>query len=264
MSATTAPAAGVKGTSTSTTKSTTMKSEPSTGSIVTIIFKFFALVDSIVELYLGNVIKPFLTLHEKFYTALNKTLRNVLDENSSKIPTWFTANFITYFRTVLVVPTLLLLACDCTWLPSFIVILVDFGDFLDGVVARFWVDINKQKEDELKKKKNDDNSKDDDDDNEPNSRDSLTPSPTQSDDDSFGAINLLFFVALLVGLLGVEEIPSNTVRYFSVLTNIIFSFLSLYCVLCHRNRNDRITSFDSILVGSTSEPYLWWIRRCCL
>jgi hypothetical protein len=133
-----------------------------------IIIKLFALVDSIVELYLGTVIKPFLSLHEIFYSALNNTLRKLLDDNKSKIGDWFTANFITYLRTVLVVPTLLLLAWGHTILPSFLVILVDFGDFLDGVVARFWVDVRKEREEASK-----DNP-------------STSVSPATSDDESFG------------------------------------------------------------------------------
>eukprot|EP00529_Nitzschia_sp_RCC80_P024498 CAMPEP_0113501922 /NCGR_PEP_ID=MMETSP0014_2-20120614/33239_1 /TAXON_ID=2857 /ORGANISM="Nitzschia sp." /LENGTH=452 /DNA_ID=CAMNT_0000396595 /DNA_START=149 /DNA_END=1507 /DNA_ORIENTATION=+ /assembly_acc=CAM_ASM_000159 len=174
-SATPAAEASSKPSPSSSSTTTTSSTKP-TGNIMTILLKFFALVDSIVELYLAKLVKPFLTLHETFYTALNKTLRKILDDNESKIPTWFTANFITYARTVLVVPTLLLLATDCTWLPSIIVISVDFGDFLDGVVARFWVDVNKAKEEELKKKKTDDDA---------SSNRDLAPSPTQSDDDSF-------------------------------------------------------------------------------
>ncbi|KAL3903800.1 MAG: hypothetical protein SGILL_010309 [Bacillariaceae sp.] len=135
-----------------------------------LILKLLALVDSIVELYLAKAIKPFLTFHETFYNALNKTLRKLLDDHKAKIPDWFTANFITYLRTVLVVPTLLLLAWGYTVLPCLIVILVDFGDFLDGVVARFWVDVKKEREIELLSKKSD------------------TPSPSQSDDESFEVV----------------------------------------------------------------------------
>jgi hypothetical protein len=135
------------------------------------ILKLLALVDSVVELYLAKLIKPFLQFHEKFYNALNKVLRQVLDDNRSKIPDWFSANFITYIRTVLVIPTLLLLAWEHTILPSLVVILVDFGDFLDGVVARYWVDIKKQREEELASK-----------DKSP----SGSSSPTHSDDESFG------------------------------------------------------------------------------
>jgi CDP-alcohol phosphatidyltransferase len=139
-----------------------------------IIVKLFALVDSVVELYLGTIIKPFLRFHETFYSALNKTLRNVLDDNKSKIADWFTANFITYARTLLVVPTLLLLAWGHTFLPSFIVILVDFGDFLDGVVARYWSDIKKEREKEEASK----------------DKGSRPTTPT-ADDDSFGACDAL-------------------------------------------------------------------------
>ena len=103
--------------------------------------KYLEFLDKYIEVYLGKVIKPFLEWHEVFYSALNKNLRSILDGNKTKIPDWFTANFITYLRTIVVVPTLLLLALGHHVLPSILVILVDFGDFLDGVVARFWVDI---------------------------------------------------------------------------------------------------------------------------
>lgn len=133
------------------------------------IIKLFALIDSVVELYLGTFIKPFLSLHETFYDALNKTLRKLLDDNRGTIPDWFTANFITYARTVLVVPTLLVLAWDYTFLPSFLVIFVDFGDFLDGVVARFWIDIRNEIEEKLSEKEK-------------------APSPTNSDDESYEVV----------------------------------------------------------------------------
>ncbi len=129
--------------------------------------KLLALVDSIVELYLKAVIKPLLTFHEKFYNALNKMMRKALDDNRSQIPEWFTANWITYARTVLVVPTVLLLTWGYTFLPSFLVIFVDFGDFLDGVVARFWVDVRKELAAKLSEKEK-------------------APTPTNSDDESYG------------------------------------------------------------------------------
>jgi phosphatidylglycerophosphate synthase len=116
------------------------------------ILKLFALIDSVVELYLGTIIKPFLSLHETFYSALNKTLRKILNDNRAKIPEWFTANWITYSRTVLVVPTILLLSWGYTFLPSSLVIFVDFGDFLDGVVARFWLDVRNEIEKKLSEK----------------------------------------------------------------------------------------------------------------
>jgi hypothetical protein len=134
------------------------------------IHKLFDSIDSIVELYLGKFVKPFLLLHEKLSSALNKTLRGILDDNKSKIADWFTANFIACFRTILVVPTLLLLAWGHTLLPSLIVILVDFGDFLDGVVARFWVDVKKEREETLANRENSCSS----------------PTHSDTDDESFG------------------------------------------------------------------------------
>jgi|Transcript_17966 phosphatidylglycerophosphate synthase len=128
----------------------------------------FDVINAVVEMYLGSVIKPFLTLHEQFYSKMNSTLRQVLDDNN--VPVWFTANFITYARTALVVPTVLLLSWGHTVLPSLLVLLVDFGDFLDGVVARYWVDMKKKKEDEG------------------TSKDSKSPSPVGSDDDSYEVV----------------------------------------------------------------------------
>jgi len=131
----------------------------------------FNLVDAVVELYLGKVIEPFVKTHEKFYSALNKVLRKILDDNH--VPLWFTANWITYARTLLVVPTLYLIANGWCLVASIICLCVDFGDFLDGVVARYWVDENN------KKKAAEESSSSD-------SKDKRAPSPANSDDDSFG------------------------------------------------------------------------------
>jgi hypothetical protein len=143
------------------------------------------LVDVVVELYLGSIIKPFLKIHETFYNSLNKVLRGLLDDNKKHIPIWFTANFITYFRTVLVFPTLLLLAWGHTILPAIIVISVDFGDFLDGVVARYWVDVRKE---EAKSAESKDKSR--------------SASPTNSDHDSFGKLKTIIdsFISLQNGM----------------------------------------------------------------
>lgn len=113
----------------------------------------FDIIDSVVELYLASIIKPFVKLHEKFYSRINTTLRSALDKNKKRIPKWFTANLITYGRTLMIIPCLLLLAWGHVILPSLIVILVDFGDFFDGVVARYWADIKKEKELTMSKKK---------------------------------------------------------------------------------------------------------------
>lgn len=104
------------------------------------------IVNIVVEFYLTKVIRPALVLHDNFYDRLNIGIRASLDGCSDFIPKWFTANFITYARTVLLIPCLTLLAQGYHVLPSAIVVLVNFGDYLDGVVARFWVDIKKEKD----------------------------------------------------------------------------------------------------------------------
>lgn len=127
----------------------------------------FELIDAVVEIYLGSVVKPFVKFHESFYSALNVVLRKLLDENA--IPEWFTANFVTYFRTILVIPTVLLLAWEYWVMAAVICIIVDLGDFLDGVVARYWVDMRKKRATEGESKDK-----------------HRSTSPTNSDDDSFG------------------------------------------------------------------------------
>lgn len=104
-------------------------------SITTVLFE---LLNSTIELYLTNFISPFLTYHAKFYSQLNFFLRSLLDEYG--IPVWCTANFITYGRTWLIIPCLILLAKGYNAIAFSIVVFVDFCDFLDGVVARYWVD----------------------------------------------------------------------------------------------------------------------------
>jgi hypothetical protein len=140
-----------------------------------VLAKVFDLIDIFVEAYLGSAVKPFLTYHDKFYDLLNKTLRSVLNTNRSKIADWFTANFITYFRTFLAIPCLLLLAWGHNLLPSIIVIFVEFGGVLEGVVAHFWVDVKKELETTaMTSASNDETS---------------SPSPANSDDESFGTWN---------------------------------------------------------------------------
>lgn len=135
------------------------------------------LLDAVVELYLKSVIAPFLKLHEKIYAGFNKFLRQLLDQHN--VPVWFTANFITYARTVLVFPTVLLLAEGYRTLPALLVLAVDVGDFLDGVVARYWVDQAKEKESKKQQQQQ-------------KSSHSRSSSPASSDKDSFGAYLLQY------------------------------------------------------------------------
>ena len=151
-------------------------------------------IDAVVELYLHSVIKPFLTLHEEFYSKLNTVLRAQLDRNEKNIPDWFTANFITYARTWVVIPTLMLMAWGHLMIPSFLVIFVDFGDFLDGVVARFWVDVKKEQLEVLA------------------SKDKPSRSPSPSDDDSYGTYRNEILVWL--DIVWVISLPDLFIVYF--------------------------------------------------
>ncbi|GMH98165.1 hypothetical protein TrST_g6761 [Triparma strigata] len=93
------------------------------------------------------MIPPILSVHTKFYNQLNTLLMNWL--KSSPPPAYFTANFVTYGRTLLLYPALFFWWCAAantsnhsqffSLIVACIVILVDFGDFLDGVLARYWV-----------------------------------------------------------------------------------------------------------------------------
>lgn len=109
----------------------------------TIFEAIICIVNVTVEAYLSHVIKPFLTLHETFYLNLNLSIRNFLDNHTDKVPTWFTANFVTYIRTIALIPTVMLLVNGYKYLAALLILAVDFGDFLDGVVARYWFDRKK-------------------------------------------------------------------------------------------------------------------------
>lgn len=102
------------------------------------------IIDNSIQFYLLTFVSPFLKYHEKFYSRFNVILRDFIEK--LKPPKWFTANFITYARTVLVIPCVLCMAWGYVWTAAMIVLLVDFGDFLDGVVARYWVDKRKARQ----------------------------------------------------------------------------------------------------------------------
>eukprot|EP00586_Coscinodiscus_wailesii_P012016 CAMPEP_0172497286 /NCGR_PEP_ID=MMETSP1066-20121228/97595_1 /TAXON_ID=671091 /ORGANISM="Coscinodiscus wailesii, Strain CCMP2513" /LENGTH=375 /DNA_ID=CAMNT_0013269955 /DNA_START=189 /DNA_END=1316 /DNA_ORIENTATION=- len=104
--------------------------------------ELFQLIDPLIEIYLTVIIKPIVKQHEIFYTKLNTIVRSAIDKKG--LPKWCTANFITYVRTILIIPCLLSFSRGMRLVPSLIVLLVDFGDFLDGVVARYWVDERKK------------------------------------------------------------------------------------------------------------------------
>lgn len=98
-------------------------------------------VSGVLDAAAALYIPPILRVHEHVYGSLNVILKRQLDVlgDKQRVPAWFTADFITWGRTMLLLPTLALLGSGYEVWPALLVLLVDFGDFLDGVVARWWI-----------------------------------------------------------------------------------------------------------------------------
>ena len=88
------------------------------------------------EAYLSLVIGPALHFHDAVYGLINRGFRGALERWG--LPRVVTANFVTYARTLLLIPTIACLGFGMEVFPAFLVILADLGDFFDGVVARYW------------------------------------------------------------------------------------------------------------------------------
>ena len=190
----------------------------------------FAVIDTIVEIYLRTVIRPFLEFHDIFYAALNRFCRSQLDAHH--VPAWFTANFITYFRTALVIPTILVLSWSWWPVASAAIIFVDFGDFLDGVVARYWVD--KRAESKAKKM--------------------AAQKKNESDEDGFGesyCSRKKPFACIHEGIYGIRE-----VRRCRVPTYSINATYHLFPSLCHSKQSWCPSAARKLLLrgGPTTKP----------
>ncbi len=88
------------------------------------------------DLVLPLIVTPLIEHHEAFYGWLNVSINNVLEKRG--LPRWCSANFVTFARTALIVPTLYLWGYNWSLVPALLVLLNDFLDFLDGVIARYW------------------------------------------------------------------------------------------------------------------------------
>lgn len=82
------------------------------------------------------VCRHFVPHHIRFYDGLNKFFNDIFDKYG--LPAIVTADNITIFRTLFVFPCLWLWASGWCFLAAMLVLLCDLGDFLDGVVARWW------------------------------------------------------------------------------------------------------------------------------
>lgn len=105
---------------------------------------------AVIAFFLGSTVLPFLPMqfildavlpvHDVWYTWLNRTMHQVLERHPP--PRFLTANFVTYARTLLIVPCLHLWSQGWALVPALLVLLVDMGDLLDGVLARWWAQRN--------------------------------------------------------------------------------------------------------------------------
>jgi phosphatidylglycerophosphate synthase len=177
--------------------------------------KTLDLLDRATELCLGFVFQPNVVKQydDTFSGIVDPALRSILNDHKSKIPPWFTANHITYTRTILVLPWLLSVACGHTIFPCILVILVDFGDVLDGIVARFLMDFKLGQDDDEKDDVMETSSKDND------STPSCPPSPSPSDDESFGTCS------------GGSHGKKESVVFLSITTSILTWSWSMFCLV---------------------------------
>jgi hypothetical protein len=106
----------------------------------TLVQSVIDLLDVLVDLYLGSLVKPFLRFHDEFSANMNTLLRSILDDNKDRIPDWLTGNVSAYLRVFLVFPTILFLAWGQLVIPFLFVVMVAALGLLGSVVADFWVD----------------------------------------------------------------------------------------------------------------------------
>lgn len=106
----------------------------------TLIHSVIDLLDVLVDLYLGTLVRPFLRFHDDFHANINKMLRRVLDDNRDKMPHWLTSNASANVRLLLVFPTILFLAWGNVVFPMLFVFTAHFMGLLDSVLSKFWAD----------------------------------------------------------------------------------------------------------------------------
>ena len=99
------------------------------------------MLDVIITFLVPLLLQP----HEKLYKYLNITLTSILEQRS--LPHWMTANLISYSRTTLILPTLVLLSKEFCLVPALFVLANNFLDIFDGIVARYW--LQKKDKDEI-------------------------------------------------------------------------------------------------------------------
>ena len=89
------------------------------------------------ELFCNILLSVFLKPYDKIYGTLNTQLTQTFQTKG--LPKYITANLITYVRTTLIIPTILLLSRNYVVVPILLLLTNDILDSVDGIVARYWL-----------------------------------------------------------------------------------------------------------------------------
>ena len=87
------------------------------------------MLEVIITFLVPLLLKP----HERVYGWINDTFSNLLERKG--IPTWLTANFISYCRTTLILPTIILLSNNLCIIPASSLLIVLVQHSLLRVIA---------------------------------------------------------------------------------------------------------------------------------
>lgn len=94
------------------------------------------LLDGIVEVFLVASIRPVLDFHARADHAVDQILRKTLQDHKDKAPKWILkADFLTYTRLALAMPTTILLSWGTWFLPALLVVVVHFASFFERILA---------------------------------------------------------------------------------------------------------------------------------
>ena len=92
---------------------------------------------TMLELICNILLSVFLKPYDKIYGTLNTQLTQSFQTKG--LPKYITANLITYVRTTLIIPTILLLSRNYVVVPILLLLTNDILDSVDGIVARYWL-----------------------------------------------------------------------------------------------------------------------------
>ena len=109
-----------------------------------------------VEELIGLICEPIVYLHDKYYKLINVIFSYICHFDFMKFlieKSILTANFFTYARMFLAIPTILFIISKNNNWASFLIICSDISDLLDGTLARIESTLKKKKIDWIPSKK---------------------------------------------------------------------------------------------------------------